>query len=490
MPIESMLDLKDYDSVKNELLNNKSNSQLFYKLKYKVLSKAIISLKKDSDTRLLDLLIEVGIDINEKLDYLGKDSIPTDLLGFSINQKIPELTHYLLLHDADPNSVNDSYYVLTSAVSKNDISIVKSLLEKGAILNRDNQPSLINMAIINNNVEMVNLLISKGATIQLEGQSDPLLLSLGISDEIADIILSSSYKFTLSKIGLEMPVEAFSIYNGLSKDIYEKIIKKMSSEIDINYPVEYGLPAIHRFVMSGNIEFIDILLNNGMDIEKKIIKEETRLLTGCSPLFLAVHVGKEHLIRYLVEKGAEINTSSEKYISPLVLSLYNKNERIFSYLLEHNASFLDVVLSENNNEDKLNIIHYAIQLNDPDMIESLINAGEDINRPILSENKILNGSSPLMLAVHQKADKNIVFLIDSGADVNYKNPSSHTALSYAALSGDVMQTEFLLKCNADPDIYINENYLFDMIENKKIRKIFFNKLKKIKGIKWTIKNII
>ena len=60
-----------------------------------------------------------------------------------------------------------------------------------------------------------------------------------------------------------------------------KIKKNIACELGINCPYEYVLAAIHRIIMLGNVAFIKILLDNGMDIEKEIVKEETNLLAGC-----------------------------------------------------------------------------------------------------------------------------------------------------------------------------------------------------------------
>lgn len=46
----------------------------------------------------------------------------------------------------------------------------------------------------------------------------------------------------------------------------------------------------------------------------------------------------------------------------------------------------------------------------------------------------------------------VKYLLENGADVNFKNQSSNTPLHWAALNGRVSIVEFLLEQKADPNV--------------------------------------
>ena len=309
MNINEIISNKNYIDFENFINNNKNNEVLIQEVIYLSIDEAT----KNDDLVFIQKIFDLGIDINKKHDFLDEDLLSTDLIGFSVKNNLLKLTNFLLKKGANPNSINNGHSLLTQAISRKYNDIAVCLIQNGADINLENQPSLLNIAIVNNDIEMVNFLIKNNVKIQVDGQADPLLLSLGISKDLANIILETDYRFSNDYlIEGEKPVEAFSIYDDLDIELYEKIIAKISKEIDINYTIDYGIPAIHKLVMSGNMPFIKILLKNGMDINKKIIKEDTKFLEGCTPLFLSVHLGKEHIMRELIKLGADVNISSLK----------------------------------------------------------------------------------------------------------------------------------------------------------------------------------
>ena len=309
MNINEIISNKNYIDFENFINNNKNNEVLIQEVIYLSIDEAT----KNDDLVFIQKIFDLGIDINKKHDFLDEDLLSTDLIGFSVKNNLLKLTNFLLKKGANPNSINNGHSLLTQAISRKYNDIAVCLIQNGADINLENQPSLLNIAIVNNDIEMVNFLIKNNVKIQVDGQADPLLLSLGISKDLANIILETDYRFSNDYlIEGEKPVEAFSIYDDLDIELYEKIIAKISKEIDINYTIDYCIPAIHKLVMSGNMPFIKILLKNGMDINKKIIKEDTKFLEGCTPLFLSVHLGKEHIMRELIKLGADVNISSLK----------------------------------------------------------------------------------------------------------------------------------------------------------------------------------
>lgn len=484
MNINEIIASKDYLQFEDFLNKNKKNETILQEAIYLSIDEAT----KKNNLLFLDKIFSLGIDINKQHEFLDEDLLSTNLIGFSVKNGLNDLTTFLLEKGANPNSVNNGHSLLVQAISRKYNDIAKLLIKKGADVNLEGQPSLLNIAIVNNDLDMVKFLIQNKIKIQTEGQADPLLLSLGISKELANIILDSDYHFSNDYlIENEKPIEAFSIYDSLDIDLYKKIIKKISKEMDINYTIDYGMPAIHRLVMSGNVPFIKTLIENGLDINKKIIKEETRFLNGCSPLFLSVHLGKEHVMRELIKLGADINTSSLKYSSPLALSLHNGNSRIFDYLVKNGADINEDILP--SKDSRMSIIHYVAQYNRPEMMSSLLSVGEDINKKTYSLNETFNEATPLMISVYYSSIDNVKYLLENGADVNYQNKEGYSAIAYAAITGQKEIFDLLVKYGAETDIRIKNKELIEWVKVKTIKKQIFNINRKKKNFLWSLKKI-
>ncbi len=484
MNINEIIASKDYLQFEDFLNKNKKNETILQEAIYLSIDEAT----KKNNLLFLDKIFSLGIDINKQHEFLDEDLLSTNLIGFSVKNGLNDLTTFLLEKGANPNSVNNGHSLLVQAISRKYNDIAKLLIKKGADVNLEGQPSLLNIAIVNNDLDMVEFLIQNKIKIQTEGQADPLLLSLGISKELANIILDSDYHFSNDYlIENEKPIEAFSIYDSLDIDLYKKIIKKISKEMDINYTIDYGMPAIHRLVMSGNVPFIKTLIENGLDINKKIIKEETRFLNGCSPLFLSVHLGKEHVMRELIKLGADINTSSLKYSSPLALSLHNGNSRIFDYLVKNGADINEDILP--SKDSRMSIIHYVAQYNRPEMMSSLLSVGEDINKKTYSLNETFNEATPLMISVYYSSIDNVKYLLENGADVNYQNKEGYSAIAYAAITGQKEIFDLLVKYGAETDIRIKNKELIEWVKVKTIKEQIFNINRKKKNFLWYLKKI-
>ncbi len=95
-------------------------------------------------------------------------------------------------------------------------------------------------------------------------------------------------------------------------------------------------------------------------------------------------------------------------------------------------------------------LHMAIAVNSPKMVEALIDAGADIERPSAE------GDSPLAMSVKRnlRSKKNDVpmLLIKAGADVNRIDAGKTAPIHYAVATGNAPLAEALLKYGATPHL--------------------------------------
>lgn len=89
---------------------------------------------------------------------------------------------------------------------------------------------------------------------------------------------------------------------------------------------------LRRAAASGDIAGMEEALKAGAEIEAK------DLLNGMSPLNKAAWNGRDEAVRYLVEKGANIETKDRWNETPLANALRHAHEGMALFLLDHGAN--------------------------------------------------------------------------------------------------------------------------------------------------------
>lgn len=97
----------------------------------------------------------------------------------------------------------------------------------------------------------------------------------------------------------------------------------------------YALPgdALARAVKEGNTEAVEVLLEDGDDVNGACHLYGT-------PLQTAVVTLNEDMVRFLVDEGADINKRGGQYHTPLLAAVVCGHEKIVSFLLRHQAEVL------------------------------------------------------------------------------------------------------------------------------------------------------
>ena len=223
-----------------------------------------------------------------------------------------------------------------------------------------------------------------------------------------------------------------------------------------------GASALHLAVLKDNSEIVQILLDNGADIDIKALDE----FKG-SPLEWAAFFGIKDMAVFLVESGADINARNAYGTTPLdAASSHNpfipEEERrqfdenrdlISAYLIEkgaestapvltlldaidqHNADAVLAHMESGTNPDKTFIppglpfagasaLHLAVLKDNSEIVQILLDNGADIDIKALDEFK----GSPLEWAAFFGIKDMVVFLVEYGADIDAKNAYGTTPL--------------------------------------------------------------
>ncbi len=222
-------------------------------------------------------------------------------------------------------------------------------------------------------------------------------------------------------------------------------------------------------------------------------------------LFKASAEGHINQIRWLINKGADINAWTYDHVTALHFAAGNDNKEAVRVLLEYEPD-LNVLSSYSESP-----LHIAVKRNNSEIAEMLVRAGADINikdrfgaTPLhyasaygyfsivdmllyyeasiwLSDNE---GTTPLMASVWAGHANIADLLLQKGADPSSKDRDGFTPFLIAAQNGDTLIMELLIKRFVN--IYETNKYKYNALDlaimaNHKEAVEFLLK----KGDKWT-----
>lgn len=303
------------------------------------------------------------------------------------------------------------------AVMEENVDAVRVLMEHGA----KSLDGFIG-AVVKGKRKFLKLLVDCGGNInQFDSNGNtPLLLA----------IVANKAKVVkwLIELGADVNQKTLSKYNALTYTVLAQMKemkhrrKKFDPEI-ITRLIKAGADydeAMIIAVKSGNIPFLDIILANGADINRKCLFDSRQ-----TPLMAAMFSGDKpidaEMVKFLVERGADVNEifslSPEISTNALNLSISADRQDIAEILLSHGADpdYRDLT-------GRTSLV-YAVLTNE-DIVRLLLKYGADPNIPDDNER------TPLMLAALDVGTEPGIMeaLISHGADINAQDEDGMTAL--------------------------------------------------------------
>ena len=288
------------------------------------------------------------------------------------------------------------------AVMEKNSEAVKVLMKYGA-----EYVEGLMAAVISDNKEFAKFLVQCGADINAQDKEFHNALLCAVNEN-----KYSAVKW-LIELGADVNVKMGGKYNALTysvlmfsedeRQVDPRIIREL-----MKAGADYG-DAILLAVKIGSTNFIDKLLKNGADINKKWNCAHT-------PLSVAMLTSEDNIspemIKFLVKRGANVN-------------------EIFDF---DDGGFT-------------NPLNLSIAFNKPEITRTLLKYGADPNY------KDYRGKTALFYAVIT-GNKILRVLLSNGADPNEKDDDGRTPLMLAAIDGetggDIIKT--LLEFGADPNI--------------------------------------
>jgi len=199
--------------------------------------------------------------------------------------------------------------------------------------------------------------------------------------------------------------------------------------------VSTGIDAsnLHMAAFTGDLASVKKFIRQGTEVDAKDSDSWT-------PLWWAISSRRQEVARFLIESGADVNTTHRddlKGRSVLLFTVRKGCVKLVELLIARGA---DVnAASGSRSSTPLNAA--ALTGNKP-MVEILIAKGADVS------GKRLSGRTPLYSAAEQGHTEVVKLLIAKGADVNASDRRGRTPLAIAESKGHTEIVEMLLKHGA------------------------------------------
>ncbi|MCP4727683.1 MAG: hypothetical protein GY863_21770 [bacterium] len=197
---------------------------------------------------------------------------------------------------------------------------------------------------------------------------------------------------------------------------------------------------IHDAARAGDLEKVTSLLSGDSGLlEEKDSK-------GFTPLHIAITKDRREVVRYLIEKGADLNSKNNNGLRPLQTALDRGKNAIADLLIEKGA---DINIRGFRNQS---LLHQASRSGNNRLVNSLLNKGADINA------KDSSGNTSLDLAVISGKASTARLLVDKGGEVGSllsDEAECQDILDRTIINNESILTELIMEFLQDRD-FVNE----------------------------------
>ncbi|MDI9312074.1 MAG: ankyrin repeat domain-containing protein [Limnohabitans sp.] len=334
--------------------------------------------------------------LDNKADVNAKNAVGHTALFLACAHNEEDAIKLLLQYDANVQDSGEDPSGTTAlhwAVNYDLNEIVLEFLKRGADVNtycKEVDRTILMSAFFSDSIrpEVVNKIIDAGADLSFKTKDNETTLMYACRDNNLEAVK----KILAKKIDVNAESKnrwqtaLCEAAGNKSRDL--SVLKLLiANGAKVNIPDNRGRSPLTEAVFSWNLEKVKYLVEKGADINRRC--ED---FGGASPLLEAAEWAKgdkvDEIIKYLVEKGADVNISNEWGESVLHKAIASdRNYNTIAYLIEKGA---DIDYYDNN---KLTPLMKAARNNAPKIVELLLEHSarldlvDDQNRTALTHAK-------------------------------------------------------------------------------------------------------
>jgi ankyrin repeat protein len=257
--------------------------------------------------------------------------------------------------------------------------------------------------------------------------------------EQSEACIALERRFDAEKAVLERPQVNAILFQAADNDCASLITRLLSSATFIAVQDRLGGTALTHAARSGKLTALKLLLENGADINH-------RMIDGSTPLFVALDKNRPEAARELLAHGADAKLTGRSDVTPLAAAAFNGDAEVAAALMSRGADpkALDAT-------GKAPIVYAAAAGHLP-VVSLLLGTRLDVNA------KYGNALTALMWAAGHADDvpeadglSVVTLLLDKGAALEDADDRGRTALMIAAEQGHTAIAELLIARGAAAD---------------------------------------
>jgi len=400
------------------------------------------------DTSAVDALLEEGTEVDSRNQWART---PLMLAAEKGQERMMRL---LLERGAAVENVDqEGYTALALAAREDHAGCVRLLLEAGADPNtraKSGWTPLIESAMRSSGSKAARLLLEYGADVHVLAKNDISVLSMAVrwdNKELVQVLLAagaaenrqnlqcairSTHEGSATESQLLQAGATTGLFEAIARQDISKILHQILVEkADVNAESLDGIPPLLEAVYAG---WMPDMSGTGIELED--------IYPGWKPNGRETGV---HIVRVLLEHGAEVNAVSAEGCTPLLAAICYQATEIALLLMEQGADVNQHgKMSRDCEEDTPMTV--APHIGNLEPLREMLRRGAEVN----TQNS--HGQTALMLGIQYGSRDVAALLIEHGANIHMRDHQGRTALMYAARAEKGEIVELLLAHGAQGNV--------------------------------------
>jgi ankyrin repeat protein len=316
---------------------------------------------------------------------------------------------------------------LSRAVQQNNISLVRSLLDKGASANTKDKHGtpLLLLSVGNGYKELTELLLNKGADINIKDDTRTISFHHSLIKGPGKMSYGGATALQIAAAKGYNELVRLLLDKGADADISSDIIKYnvVAKQDEQEVSAEMGGTALNMALANGELETAKLLLSRTNNVNTVCMK--------MTPLHYAIRHGRADIVKALLEKGAEVNPKSyDSYPTPLKLAvMWSPDSNCPDPEITKQLLIFGADVDGKTRDSDATPLQIACVNRCPELVKLLLEYGANVNMKTRGGASLLHGT-----AYFGYLDI-VELLIDYGIDVNAKDQRGETALDKAIYRG-------------------------------------------------------